>query len=249
MQLHVHPNWLNFREPDPGKLRYKDNMSAYSLEEQIEIIAEGKELLTKYTGKSPIAFRAGNYGADHNTILALKENEIFIDSSYNAAIGSSQKMSNIFLNDLKKLDGVLEFPITVFKEKLPFLRERLKPLDLNGVSYLEIKQLVKKAKNEFYDNITIILHSFSFINKYDFKYSICKQRDYIINSFANLCEYISLANNVKCLSLEMYDNKESIKMIDNSKNNVCSVHWYYSIIRMLKHKCGEIQSMPNNHYK
>jgi len=53
----------------------------YSLKEQIEIMKHGRELTYKWLGEYPIAHRAGGYGADYNTLKAMKATDFFIDSS------------------------------------------------------------------------------------------------------------------------------------------------------------------------
>ena len=71
VQLHTHPR----RAYD----KTRREMYLYSLDEQIEIIREGKELIKEWTGEYPIAHRAGAYGLNENTLVALKENNIPID--------------------------------------------------------------------------------------------------------------------------------------------------------------------------
>jgi len=204
VQLHLHPNFLNFKEENPGVQRYRDNMSSYSLEEQTALIAEGKELLTRYCGRPPVAFRAGNYGADTNTLKALKANGIFMDSSYNAAFPThSRRICAEQLNDAVEIDGVWELPITNFIENVPLMGRRLKPLDLNGVSFFEMQSVVEQAcQGRAPDNLTFILHSFSFVKSLDAQYSRCKVRHYAVKRFENLCRLLQARqNDVTCWGL------------------------------------------------
>lgn len=48
-------------------------MYLYSLNKQTEIIKDGKELVKEWTGEYPIAHRAGAYGINENTFMALRE--------------------------------------------------------------------------------------------------------------------------------------------------------------------------------
>ena len=155
VQLHTHPGYAY----DTNRI----NMHEYSLEEQIKIIAEGKELITKWIGKSPIAHRAGNYGADNNTLTALEANSIKIDSAFfygqdNCKIQLSTINDPVFYND------VLEVPITVIKRHprrlgIPvLLKGNWTKLDINWLSYRELKKGLHKVKFEY--NM-IFLHSSS----------------------------------------------------------------------------------------
>ncbi|MGM0609425.1 MAG: polysaccharide deacetylase, partial [Candidatus Muiribacteriota bacterium] len=71
VQLHIHPNYLNFKLDEPQRRLYSDNMCDYDLDTQVELIKQGKELLKEFGVDNPVAFRAGNYGADLNTVKAL----------------------------------------------------------------------------------------------------------------------------------------------------------------------------------
>jgi len=87
VQLHLHPNYQIFKCPDwqeraKRKELFPDIIAKYTLDEQINLIKQGKKILGKY-GIKPIAFRAGCFGANLNTLMALKENDFLIDSSYN----------------------------------------------------------------------------------------------------------------------------------------------------------------------
>ena len=207
VQLHLHPNYLNFKENDPAQRRYLDNMSAYDLENQVALIGEGNELLTRYCGRPAVAFRAGNYGADRNTLKAVKANGLIFDSSYNAAFPRhSGRISEELLNDGRELEGVWELPVTNFIEKVPLRGERSKPLDLNGVSFGEMKAVVEQAccgKGPL--NLTFILHSFSFVKALDVQYSRCKVRNYVVKRFENLCRLLHDKNNeLTCWNLSKF---------------------------------------------
>src|SRR5690606_32194495 len=71
--LHTHPQWLY----DPGIPRMYD----YSLQEQTRIIAEGVALIEKWTGEAVFSHRAGAYTANRDTLQALENNGIYLDSS------------------------------------------------------------------------------------------------------------------------------------------------------------------------
>src|SRR5438874_9068852 len=73
-QLHTHPDQMY----DPKRR----SMHEYSLAEQSRIVRDGVALLKDWTGKSPIAHRAGGYGANEDTLKALQANGISLDSSF-----------------------------------------------------------------------------------------------------------------------------------------------------------------------
>ena len=242
VQLHLHPNFLNFKEENPGAQRYRDNMSSYSLEEQTALIAEGKELLTRYCGRTPVAFRAGNYGADANTLKALKSNAIFIDSSYNAAFPKlSRRICAEQLNDAVEIDGVWELPITNFIENVPLMGRRFKPLDLNGVSFLEMQSVVNQAyRGQGPDNLTFILHSFSFVRALDAQYERCKVRQYAVKRFEKLCGLLQARqNHLVCWTLADFVKQRSCVPGTNA-GFFTKVAPHLSVMRGIEQKIFEI---------
>ena len=239
VQLHLHPCWLNFKEPDPGKLRYKDNMSGYSLQEQVEMIAEGKDLIKKYTGKSPIAFRAGNYGADLNTLLALKSNNLMIDSSYNAAFPlQSKRLYEQPINDAQIIEAIWEYPITCFKENLPFISRGLKPLDFNAASYLEMKSTLNHVIcRKFIKNMTFILHSFSFLRKEDSHYKNCQIRNNVVKRFENVCRYLSVnKNKLYCSNFSDFDISNNQQLYQSRNSSFPEMFSIISVLRGIEQK-------------
>ena len=192
VQLHLHPNYLNFTRSDPEKLYFNDNIYCYDLGKQLELIDEGKKLLIKYEASIPIAFRAGNFAADNNTLIVVKENGFLIDSSYNNCyLGNYCRIDNLEINDAFMVEDILEFPVTNFQEFSSLRQKRTRPLDINGTSFAEIRAVLNYAKKYGSRNITIILHSFSFIKAYDAQYNKMKPRFRVIRRFEKLCRFLS----------------------------------------------------------
>lgn len=203
VQLHLHPNYLNFTRPNPGERYFSDRLSNYDLEKQVGLIQEGRELLIRYGAKPPIAFRAGNFAANRTTLEALKMSDFLIDSSFSMNVGSSFLKGDQFdINDSFQVKGILEFPVTNFVESMPFRAKRFKALDINGVSFQEMKYVLNQAGAIGLNNITIVLHSFSFLKTYDIQYKKVKPRPHVIRRFENLCYF--LKNNLDVFEVKPF---------------------------------------------
>lgn len=196
VQLHLHPNYLNFKEPLPGLLKYRDNMAFYSSEDQYRLISEGRSLLMEYGVSNPVAFRAGNFGADHNTLQALAENDFKFDSSYNLAYPYTMQdiKKDCVINDLTAMGSILELPVTCFEENIPCIRRRIKPLDINGAGFGEIREILEYCNKKHFSCVTIILHSFSFYQARDPQYHSVRIIHPVIKRFRKLCHYLSRQN-------------------------------------------------------
>ncbi len=139
VQLHTHPKWITNE-------RFMWN---HSLEKQEELLKDGKEKIKKWTGENPVSHRAGGFGADHNTLLALKNVGISVDSSN---IGSPYCKLNKakFSGNIVRVseEGIIELPVTRFVQfKLGSLQPE-KPFDINANTLSELKFVVSAAKKK-----------------------------------------------------------------------------------------------------
>jgi len=147
VQLHTHPSYAY----DINRI----NMHEYSLDEQIRIIGEGKERIIKWIGKAPIAHRAGNYGANNDTLLALKANKIPIDSSFYFGHPNC-KMRLATVNDPIYFEQILEIPVSVdvqFKNLFYFFQifqKYPRKFDINIMDEQNFEDSIKKFKSLYF---------------------------------------------------------------------------------------------------
>jgi len=227
VQLHLHPNYQIFKCPDwqeraKRKELFPDIIARYTLDEQINLIKQGKKILEKY-GVKPIAFRAGCFGANLNTLMALKENDFLIDSSYNLSflgktcfihpLHLTSHLSPLtsyvsrltYLNDLTLINGIYELPITNYYDFKIGNFKRLRTLDICAVSFYEMKKILRYALKKGPKHITFILHSFSLIKKRDVQYKTARPNFIVINRFKKLCEFLSKNKNLfKVIALSQF---------------------------------------------
>lgn len=236
VQLHLHPNYLNFTLNNPLEKTYSDLIGTYSLEKQIELIKEGIEILIQTGVPRPIAFRAGCFGANEETLRALKAVGFLIDSSYNRTyIGDTCLLKDNGINDLVHLQGIWEFPITNFIETSRIRPKRFKPMDINGANFQEMKFTLNQVRTKGPYHITIILHSFSFIQPYDVQYKVMKPRWQVIRQFEKLCYFLkeeSEAFEVK--NFGSLDRDQLDQMSSHSTHNFFQVPAKFTLIRYLQ---------------
>lgn len=167
IQLHTHPCWVYDIQ--------RREMYRYTLQEQIRIIKNGAELIKEWTGEYPIAHRAGAYGIDKNTFLALKENNIPIDSSN--FYGHPNCKEVVTKNKIVKKYGIIEVPITIFFRKyyLQFGPFKLKfkgnyiKTDIDWATLDELQFFIQEAKRHNIKVMNLFMHSYSFLKfKEDF---------------------------------------------------------------------------------
>jgi len=166
VELHTHPQWAY----DRGRRLMYD----YTLDEQKRIVADGKGLLEDWISRPVVAHRAGAYGADENTLVALVENGIYLDSSL--FFGSHlSRLAGLRLKRtaLSKYGPLYEVPVTVFlrRESSPVLSgalpdfPRIRKYDFNWFrDFEEARSALDEAEALGMDFVVLFLHSFTFID-------------------------------------------------------------------------------------
>jgi hypothetical protein len=189
-QLHLHPVQRFYRDYRAGQPRREaDLMFQLSGNEQRDLIGEGVKLFRLLSSTSPIAYRAGCYGAGESTIPALLENGIVIDSSYNAThIGDSCGFQTPGLNAPTMIGGIHEFPVTVFRSPWS---SGYKPLEIGAVSVDEILATLSGLREAGCQDAVISIHSFSFLKNAGVRYENYRPDNIVIGRFRKLCEALS----------------------------------------------------------
>ena len=194
-------------------------MRQYSLDEQIEIINFGKQKIKEWIGTGVIAHRAGGYGANDDTLRALRINDIFIDSSFfykniNCAINYD------YVNKTSKKCGVLQLPVSVYEKQKRYgvlkTKSVFQKFDFRYSSSAdEILRAIDLMPKDCV--ITLFLHSFNFLNlKYNFKsgqYVDISINEGLIGEYKKLLEKI--AGNKECKFTSIKDlNLSSLSYSD-----------------------------------
>lgn len=157
IELHTHPNnRLDF---------YKQNIYNYSLEQQIKILEYGKDLIFQWTGKYPVAHRGGSYAMNEDTLAALHQVGIPIDSTLFLNHKNNKIKDNFTVNKVNSFSSTLEVPITTVKAAKKNGDILDTKFDLDALSYQELVCVIQRAKEHNLRTLNLMLHSFSFINK------------------------------------------------------------------------------------
>jgi len=233
VQLHIHPEYLNFTLTDPRQMKFSDRIGNYKIEKQIELLREGIRILTENGAPRPIAFRAGGFAANEDTLNALREIGFLIDSSYNRAyLQNPCLFEDNGTNDLSYQNGIWEFPVTNFIESTKLRPKRFMPMDINGVDFHEMKFVLNQAKTKGPRNITIVLHSFSFIKPYDVQYNEVRPRWNVIRRFEKLCHFLKeKSNDFEVRTFDSLDQKILTQWAQESIHHFPRVPSNLSIMR------------------
>lgn len=154
LQLHTHPEWAH----DPRR----SHMCQYDRQEQTDILARARERFERWFGEPPVAYRAGDWSANEDTLEALRAAGIPVDSScffgwpacalQSPAGGSNRPW---------RYGDILELPPTIFKNRGPGHPYRL--LSTDGQPYGEVAAVVQRLTAGGSPLLMSVYHSFSFL--------------------------------------------------------------------------------------
>ncbi len=164
IQLHLHTEWVDeARVPLLPDVRSKrQHLRYFSRDEQASLIATGARLLREAGVAGVDAFRAGSFAFNHDTLPALAGNGIAFDSSYNAVLfgADSGVMPGVTLVESTQVDGVHEYPMTVYRDGTGALRHA----QVTSCSYGELETLLWQALHAGRRSFVILSHNFEALN-------------------------------------------------------------------------------------
>lgn len=165
VQLHLHTEWADeSRDPFwPGEQAKRQHLRYFSQEEQMTLIGKGMELMHLAGAVDINAFRAGNFGFNRDTLLALAQLGIAFDSSYNASMfgPDSGVMPGIQILEPVTTNGVHEYPMTVYQDGTPKLRHT----QLTACTFAELEGLLWQALEQERQSFVILSHGAELLNR------------------------------------------------------------------------------------
>jgi len=196
-QLHAHPVYRYYAKVRQGALTSTglpprmDLIGSLPVDVQRELLAEARDIFVRLTGTKPTAFRAGNYGASLETLRVLDEMGFTRDSSFNAAYtnGMCLVSPGTVTNTPWQVGGLWEVPVTTFRTGSLGVT-KVKPLDIAGVSFTEIRRVLEQAERTGPGTVTMVLHSFSLLKRADVQFRRMKPDRLVIRRFQRLCRFL-----------------------------------------------------------
>jgi len=162
VQLHLHPSWTGAALGDRGEGHVRE-FNQYDASEQRALLAGATELLVAAGAPHPIAFRAGSYAANDDTIDALNAFGFTYDSSHNGADHPHVSAIGLAPGQIAPIAhrGLIEVPVTVIEDRIGKLRQ----FQVCALSTGEMEAALVHAIVENHAVVTIVSHSFELANR------------------------------------------------------------------------------------
>ncbi|WP_375397176.1 polysaccharide deacetylase [uncultured Sphingomonas sp.] len=163
VQLHLHPNWAGARADDAGASHGRFDLIQYSLDEQRALISGARDLLKACGAPDPVAFRAGSYAANDDTLTALADLGFRYDSSFNGAHAPSPSAIGLPPRQIAPVrrNGVMEVPVTLIEDVPGNLRQ----FQLCALSQGEMRAALDHAVAARHAAVVIVSHGFELANR------------------------------------------------------------------------------------
>lgn len=164
VQLHLHSEWLEIAgdaSPLPG--RTGNNLREFTFDEQCTLLDYARSQLIAAGAPAPVAFRAGNYGANDDTLRALAALGIAYDTSHCPGISGSECQISLGPDDrqVQRQHGTIEVPIGCIAAPGGALRH----YQLTALSDGELVAALRHAVREGQNQVTMVSHSFELLSR------------------------------------------------------------------------------------
>ncbi len=164
IQLHCHTEWLGLAPSDsPLAGLTGRNIKDFAFEEQCRILEYARDTLVAAGAPDPVAFRAGNYGANRDTLRALRELGLAYDSSHTPGIPDGASDLELGATDTQPLmlEGIVEVPVSCVGD----IGGRLRHAQITALSLKEMRAGLLHARDGRMSCFTLVSHSFELINR------------------------------------------------------------------------------------
>lgn len=190
VQLHIHTEWLSLAgSNNPLGKHVGNNIKDFALDDQCALINYAKNILMTAGAPAPLAFRAGSYGANDDTLRALALVGLHYDSSHCPGIASS--LCEISLSPEHRGPtvhcGVIELPIGCIADNYNQLRHA----QITALSAEEMIAALNHACINGIRNFTLVSHSFELMSR-----DRLKINKIVRHRFEKLCKNLSGMNSL-----------------------------------------------------
>jgi hypothetical protein len=184
VQLHLHPEWLAWATSKPVGARRGRSVGDFDADDQQTLITLARSLLIEAGAPPPVAFRAGNYGANDNTLRVLASLGLQWDSSFNPTYLADTCHIGLDRDQIDPIArlGITEIPVSAIKDRPGHLRHA----QVCALSAAEMTAALDHAAETNRPAFTIVTHSFEMMSR-----DRTRPNHSVIKRFESLCRAVA----------------------------------------------------------
>jgi peptidoglycan/xylan/chitin deacetylase (PgdA/CDA1 family) len=156
VQLHTHPCWLAFDNPDwkgaVAGTRPRDHFVGRPRTETAEIIRRGLDTLCDWGAPRPISLRTGNLQADVETYRAMRDAGLPLASNLGWALFAPPEPELKLFGGRHRIEGVLSFE-TRFGPRL---------YTITANSFAALRSILRQARRAAVETVVLLTHPSEF---------------------------------------------------------------------------------------
>jgi hypothetical protein len=196
VQMHLHPEWLYFRDPRWRETvatmmpRPNGSCAGRTLDEVMDFIEIGRAALARWGVAAPDALRTGSFHVDRTVYRAMAASGLRLASNVGMAVYRARDPELRLRGGLHRIDGVLEAPVLSYTERVgAWARPRL--LSPLSTSWREMRALLSAARRTGASPVVLITHPFEFITASDLQFTRLAPNRIVQRRFAALCRFLA----------------------------------------------------------
>ena len=193
VQLHLHPCWTYFKNPDWTARLKSDPPSDYlhgrSLELLGQWLGEGIETFERWGVGRPIALRTGNLTADRSVYRAMESAGVFLASNIAIGMYRPEDTALQFYSGVHRVGNVIQLCVLSYADFTLGDKPHIKILTVTGSSWNETRTLLQRAYESNVASVVILTHPFEYM-KVDGDFNGLSPNRINQGRLSRLCKYL-----------------------------------------------------------
>ena len=195
VQLHLHPCWTWFRQPDwrarLAKATPKDDCALLPEDELADLLREGADQLMRWGAPRPVAFRTGGLRSSLSVCRAMRAAGIPLGSNVGLGYAPPRDPELALTSGAHLREGVLEAPVASYEAHDPRGERRKRLLTITGASFFETRAALEQAAAQRISPVVILTHPFEFVKSAPPGRPEARPNRINKGRFARLCAYLA----------------------------------------------------------
>jgi hypothetical protein len=167
VQLHLHPCWTYFKDPDwRNQLKVNpptDHMHSRSVEQLVEWLADGIGIFERWGLGRPHALRTGSMMTDRSVYRAMERVGMRIASNIGLALYRPDDRELLLFSGLHQVGDVTEACLLTYVDFGFRGRNHYRTLTITGASSNETRTLLRRAHEAGVEFVVILTHPFEYV--------------------------------------------------------------------------------------